>query len=196
MSPDPHTAQTAGAPPASLSPEEFAALLDRHSRELWCIAAAILNHAERARDVVQEAAVVGLERRTEFQRGTSFPAWMGQVVRFVALNALRREQIRSPGAPAAVLSGIPAAAPLDHSRPPVTQTGSLRASQTAFSDAVVHALATLDARERAALLLRTVLDLPYDRIAEILSIPQGTAMSHVHRARKRLRDLLAGEDLP
>ncbi|MCA8975519.1 MAG: sigma-70 region 4 domain-containing protein [Planctomycetes bacterium] len=39
---------------------------------------------------------------------------------------------------------------------------------------------------RICLLLRTVLDLPYPEIGEMLGIPEGSAMSHVHRARQQL----------
>ncbi len=37
-----------------------------------------------------------------------------------------------------------------------------------------------------------VLDLPYREIGEMLDMPEGTAMSHVHRARQQLVDQLRG----
>jgi RNA polymerase sigma-70 factor (ECF subfamily) len=44
---------------------------------------------------------------------------------------------------------------------------------------------------RACLLLRTLEGMPYARISELLQIPEGTAMSHVHRTRQFLRERLA-----
>ena len=49
---------------------------------------------------------------------------------------------------------------------------------------------------RACLLLRTLQDMPYREIALALDIAEGTAMSHVHRARMAMRErLAAGETL-
>jgi RNA polymerase sigma-70 factor (ECF subfamily) len=44
---------------------------------------------------------------------------------------------------------------------------------------------------RACLLLRTLEGLEYAEISRLLEIPEGTAMSHVHRTRRYLRDRLA-----
>jgi RNA polymerase sigma-70 factor (ECF subfamily) len=44
---------------------------------------------------------------------------------------------------------------------------------------------------RACILLRTVEGLAYPEIAKLLGIPEGTAMSHVHRTRQLLRTRLA-----
>ena len=43
---------------------------------------------------------------------------------------------------------------------------------------------------RSCLLLKTVMELEYREIAVLLDIAEGTAMSHVHRARNRMRELL------
>jgi DNA-directed RNA polymerase specialized sigma24 family protein len=40
------------------------------------------------------------------------------------------------------------------------------------------------------LLLRTIQKLSYTEIAEIMQIPEGTAMSHVHRSKNELRNRL------
>ncbi len=80
-------------------------------------------------------------------------------------------------------------------QPPVerlrlTGKGSLPADQTSFDDEVLAALDNLEATARACLLLRVVLDMPYAEISRILDLPAGTAMSHVHRARRVLSDHL------
>ena len=62
---------------------------------------------------------------------------------------------------------------------------------------MLNGLNGLHETQRTCLLLRTVLDLPYREIGKMLDIPNGTAMSHVHRARQQLvdqlRDTPAGE---
>ena len=53
------------------------------------------------------------------------------------------------------------------------------------------ALEELSEEARCCLLLRIVEDLAYSEIAQLLAIPEGTAMSHVHRAKATLRRRLA-----
>jgi RNA polymerase sigma-70 factor (ECF subfamily) len=163
---------------------------------LWCIAVAIVGDRHLAEDVLQEAAVIALRKLDDFDASTSFTAWMGQIVRYVALNSARRrggspvvhidpaafEQVlgvsASTGAnPGAFLSG----------------TGEMPAAHEAFDDRVLAALRALDETARACLLMRVLADLPYREIALALSIPQGTAMSHVHRARAALSQKLSPE---
>ncbi len=59
-----------------------------------------------------------------------------------------------------------------------------------FDDDLAAALRSLDEMPRCCLLLRVVMDLPYKDIAQVLDIPEGTAMSHVHRARRQVRERL------
>ncbi|WP_052423080.1 RNA polymerase sigma factor [Nonomuraea candida] len=50
-------------------------------------------------------------------------------------------------------------------------------------------LSLLPEEQRAAVVLRHVVDLPVSEIATVLKIPQGTVKSHVSRGLKRLRTL-------
>ena len=77
---------------------------------------------------------------------------------------------------------------------PLTGRGDIAIDQESFDDDVVAALMSLDETARACLLMKTVLDLPYREIAAALGVPEGTAMSHVHRARGALRERLATGD--
>lgn len=171
----------------SLSREEFASRYLSCARTLWCIAAAVTGRREGAEDVVQEAAVIALGKLDEFEAGTSFEAWMSQIVRFVALNS-RRRSIRSKvsAAPPASLeaSGAPgardAATPADGGDPEPND------------ERLVEAMGELSETARTCLLLRVVSGLSYREISRVLSVPEGTAMSHVHRSRKQLRQRLEG----
>ncbi|MFI7440816.1 RNA polymerase sigma factor [Nonomuraea indica] len=56
-------------------------------------------------------------------------------------------------------------------------------------DELAGLLALLPEEQRAAVVLRHVVDLPVSEIAEVLRVPQGTVKSHVSRGLKRLRAL-------
>ena len=59
-----------------------------------------------------------------------------------------------------------------------------------FDDQLLHALNQVSEVARCCLLLRVVEQLPYAEISELMEIPEGTAMSHVHRAKANLRKQL------
>ena len=69
----------------------------------------------------------------------------------------------------------------------------IRADQSEFDDRLLRALSMLEETARTCLLLRTLSDMPYREISQILEIPEGTAMSHVHRSRQVLRAALSAQ---
>ena len=183
-----HSAGSGYATPVPVSVDEFGRLFAAHHKALWAIAVGIVSDRTLAHDLVQEAAVIALEKKHEFDPRTSFSAWAGQIVRFVSLNEGRKRQ-RHKASPIPQSSfGIAPAAPTVSV--PGT-SGAEGASGNGFRDPrLAAALDALDSTARSCLVMRTVLDMPYAQIAEALSIPEGTAMSHVHRARAALRKAL------
>lgn len=171
--------------------DAFAQQFSAAAHTMWCIAYSITGNRTLAEDVVQDAAAIALSKLDDFTPGTNFTAWMGRIVRFVALNSMRRAQRDGAGSDAAALDRVPAADTSDGGGGVVTGRGELRADQKSFDDQLAGALATLEETARACLLMRTLLNLPYRDIAAALDIPEGTAMSHVHRARAALREMLA-----
>ncbi len=171
-----------------LTPEEFAREFQARRGVLLTLAGAILGRHEEAEDALQDACAIALSKLGSFEPGTSFGAWMGQIVRYVALNSLRRrsgresttrDEMEEPGA-----AGVP-----DEPADPRALL-ELSRDQDHFDDEVVAALAELSPLARACLLLRAVQDLDYSELSVLLGIPEGTAMSHVHRARNALRAAL------
>ncbi len=191
-----HAAEQRGVPHrARLERAEFAVQFEESRRTLWCIAAAVLGGRELADDVLQESALIAFDKIDDFNAHTSFTAWMGQIVRYVALNAARQRARRmTVGSIDHHAIENPArdnhyekAAALNH-------RGELNPDQRIFDDRVLTALNTLTDTARACLLLRVVLDMPYQEIALALGVPEGTAMSHVHRSRRALRDILSSAE--
>jgi RNA polymerase sigma-70 factor (ECF subfamily) len=178
-----------------LSREEFARRFQESARVFWTIAAAVLGEPSRAEDVLQEACVIALHKLEQFAPGTSFVAWMGAIVRNVARNESRKAQRRAtrPVAPDELAELLPDAGGASDGAALVDARGGLVPGHGAFDDALDRAHAELRPIQRAALLLRTLRGLDYAEISAALSIPEGTAMSHVHRARQALRRRLTAE---
>ena len=175
-----------------LSPDGFADRFKECSRALWCIAAAIVGKPDQAEDVLQEAALVALGKLDQFDPATCFPAWMGRIVRYVALNHTRRRAARR-AVPLGPVDPVETAAAGGRPEVPFNGRGQITPDQHSFDDRLLLALQNLDGTARACLLLHVVLDMPYRDISLALDIRPGTAMSHVCRARRLLNDRLGAK---
>ena len=69
--------------------------------------------------------------------------------------------------------------------------GSELKLEESFDDEVLRALNSLSDDARICVMLRIVEKLTYKEISSYMEIPEGTAMSMVHRARTSLRKSLA-----
>ncbi len=143
---------------------------------------------EQAGDILQEAVLTGWREFHRFQLGTDFRAWMFRVLvntvysfnKKVTREKLHRTTLGDD------LDGV-----LQREE---AWFGILAHPEKVFQDLdqrLVGAIGTLGLDERHCLLLRIVEGFPYKDIATMLDIPMGTVMSHVHRARLKLRERLA-----
>lgn len=170
--------------------EAFAAQFAAVYGKLMVIAASVCGEPSGAADVVQDAAMIALRKRSEFLADTSFPAWMGEIVRNCALNHRKKATRRKTFAADPATLQDSAARP--ERRPPSPQSAKeLSEWQPWFDDQVRQALAALSDDARACLLLRTVHGMSYREIADWTGLPEGTAMSHVHRGKATMRRVLA-----
>ncbi|MBL8875745.1 MAG: sigma-70 family RNA polymerase sigma factor [Phycisphaerae bacterium] len=175
---------------SKLSEAEFARLITQVRPALTIVASAVLGDRVEADDIVQEASVIGLASLDRFTPGTSFEGWMAQIVRNVARNALRkrtRNPARASGGDA--LLNHAAGAHKAGGSPPLSADGSIP-NPAHFDADVRRALQSLDETSRVCLLLRTVGEMSYAQIAAITELNENTAMSHVFRSRRTMREFL------
>jgi RNA polymerase sigma-70 factor (ECF subfamily) len=146
---------------------------------------------DQAGDAVQEAVLVAWSQFDKFAQGTNFRAWMFRIL-LHTLYRLNRKFGR--GRRGESVDGEALAAP------PPGWASILENPQRVFEDLderLTGAIAELGDTERQCLLLRLLEDFSYREIADMLDLPVGTVMSHVYRARLKLRakltDLAAEE---
>ncbi|HZW05690.1 MAG TPA: RNA polymerase sigma factor [Phycisphaerales bacterium] len=170
--------------------DAFAALLSPARPRMFLVALAIVADRTEAEDVLQDATITGLNkfRAGEFATGTNFDAWMGQITRFTALNARRTRHSAPPA-----LGDASERLSAGHNGS-VNGRRAQRGEDYDADDARALRLALdgLSETARLCLLLRVVGGLPYSSISAIVQVPEGTAMSHVHRAQRALRQTLSG----
>jgi RNA polymerase sigma-70 factor (ECF subfamily) len=175
--------------PSAPDPHAFAAQYRDAYPRLTLVAAAVTGERESAEDIVQEAAMIALEKFEQFSPGSNFSAWMAEIVRRCALNYRRKtKQRRTYAADPAALGQINSgSATAGEPWPIAHDSGQVVPEQASFDDQLAGALAQLGDEARACLLLRIVDKLSYAEISDLLGIPEGTAMSHVHRSKAALR---------
>jgi RNA polymerase sigma factor (sigma-70 family) len=143
----------------------------------------LAQNQENAEDLVQETYLKALRGFPSFQPGTNFRAWMFQILKNTFLNSC------SDAKRAYTI-------PLDSEEAlPLLPTHSNNAESTLLnrsrSELLRHAIEQLPVVFREVILLRDVEDASYREISQILSIPIGTVMSRLARARKAVRELLS-----
>jgi RNA polymerase sigma-70 factor (ECF subfamily) len=177
------------APGGGHTADAFAALLNPARPRMFLVALAIVADRTEAEDVLQDATITGLNkfRAGEFATGSNFDAWMGQITRFTALNARRAQRSAPPtmGDASERLSGGTNGSANGH------HASAAKPYDADDARALREALDALPETARLCLLLRIVGGLPYSTIANIAQVPEGTAMSHVHRAQRAVRQSLA-----
>jgi len=140
-----------------------------------------------AEDLVQDALLRAWRSLDSFD-GRHPRAWLLTIMRNAQINQYRRQR--------PVLLDDP---DLTLERHTGADGGAASAEDVVidatFDAAVESAVAALPERFRSVLLLVDVQGLTYAAAAAALGVPEGTVMSRLHRARKRVRDSLAGSGL-
>lgn len=156
---------------------------------LYNFASWLVHNKGNAEDLVQETYLKGLRGFASFQPGTNFRAWMFRILRNTFLSSRstldRRMTVEIDTEDDARV--LPATS---------TSPESLLIERSQ-QNAVRNAIEQLPVSFREVLLLCDVEDASYREISEILSIPVGTVMSRLARARKAVREsLLSGSHAP
>jgi RNA polymerase sigma-70 factor, ECF subfamily len=165
--------------------------LARHERALYPAALRMTRNPSDAEDLVQESMTRAYAGLRHFTPGTNSRAWLFRILANTFVSTYRKRQRE----PAQVLSpefeSLITAAVDTASAPAATAESAEDAvlGQFAYSD-VRRALEDLPECYRATIYLADVEGYPYRDIAEMLSVPIGTVMSRLHRARGMLRKRL------
>lgn len=157
----------------------FDALMRRHQRVALAVAHRQVGDLQVADDVVQEAFVEVYRAAKRYRPENKFRAFLLRIVIQRARMA-RRKARRSR-----LVLG-----PMVEIATPALAESQLLASER--QKEVQRAIDGLPARQRAVVSLRFGADLSHAEIAEILSIPEGTARSRLFAALGTLRKKLRG----
>jgi RNA polymerase sigma-70 factor (ECF subfamily) len=152
---------------------------------LYNFARWLTQNREEAEDLVQETYTKALKGFSSFRPGTNFRAWIFRILRNSFLTS-------RTGLATRMTVSLSSEDPEGEER----IVGADRHTPESIlleridQDALAEAIAQLPVHYREVLLLCDVEELRYQEIAETLSIPVGTVMSRLSRARRTVRDFL------
>ena len=152
-------------------------LIERYQRPAYALAFSVTGRHEDAEDAAQESFLVALDRLDECRDPERFAGWFMTIVRNRSRNLIRRESLRQTSdVPHGTRSRIPAP-------DKVAETSELRG-------VLKEAIAALPEVQQEVVLLHDLEGWKHREIAERLGIPSGTVRSHLHFARKALKQAL------
>ena len=154
---------------------------------LYNFARWLVHNSNDAEDLVQETYLKALRSFGSFQPGTNFRAWIFQILRNTFLSSCSKLERRMTVAMDSEEDGPELAVENVTPETILMNRSNSQLVQRAFDDLPVH--------YRETLLLCEVEEMSYQEIAEILSIPIGTVMSRLARARKAVRGIVHSEQV-
>jgi RNA polymerase sigma-70 factor (ECF subfamily) len=155
----------------------FGLLVERYQRPAYAVALSVTCRHEDAQDAAQESFLVALQRLDECRSPERVGGWLMTIVRNRSKNLVRRESLREMDElPFGVRSRMPTP---DRTAETAELRGMLRG-----------ALGELPEVQRQVVLLHDLEGWKHREIAERLDLPCGTVRSHLHFARKTLREAL------
>ena len=165
-------------------PEAFEELIRLTHRDVYSLALRMTGNPDDAAEVAQETYIRLLRAIRTFRGESKFSTWLYRVTSSVAITSLRKRARRRGEVPLdqedwqdwqASPSGAPVAE-LDRRQ---------------LAERLDSALASLPAGYRAVVVMRDVYGLSLENVGNELGISEGAAKVRLHRARQRLKQLLA-----
>jgi RNA polymerase sigma factor (sigma-70 family) len=151
---------------------------------LYNFASWLVHNKSNAEDLVQETYLKALRNFASFQPGTNFRAWMFRILRNTFLSSCSTLDRRMTVEIESEEDDVPVL-------PATSTTPETLLIERSQQNAVRNSIDQLPVSFREVLLLCDVEDASYREISEILSIPVGTVMSRLARARKAVRESLS-----
>jgi RNA polymerase sigma-70 factor, ECF subfamily len=153
-------------------------LVDHWTGPVYRFCRRMLSNDEDARDAAQDTLVKVLRNLHRYDPNRAFSTWVFSIARNTCIDEHRRRKKRAFKEPRDVMDLGPSPLQVVSSN----QRGEL----------VTRALEDLPPMYREVLVMYHFEHLKYVEIAEALSIPLGTVMNRIFRARRKLRTLYEG----
>lgn len=157
-------------------------LVEAHKDRLFAFVWRILRDHHESEEICQDAFLRAFSSLESFSAEYRFSTWLFTIAYRLCLNRIRQ---RKP-----LLSDVDFAEMASQEEEASAQLAESEEARR-LKDKIWEAVDRLSVQQRAAVILFYRENMSCESIAQTLGIPMATAKSHLHRARGRLRELLA-----
>ncbi len=164
--------------------DAFQELVSRYQQKVFMVIMGLLRNREDAMEVAQETFFRAYRKIKGFQGGSSFYTWIYRIAVNMAIDFQRRQK-RSPLEFRETMDGV------FEEQNEVAKDPFSDVHDRELREKLHSAINDLTPEHKAVIILRTVEGMSYKDIGEILGCSEGTVMSRLHYARKKLQDKLS-----
>jgi RNA polymerase sigma-70 factor (ECF subfamily) len=172
-----------------MNESEFAALADRHRRELHVHCYRMLGSFDDAEDVVQEALVRAWRARETLERPENLRAWLYKIATNACLDAIKAKGRRLDSYES--IADVPWLQPYPDRL--LDEPGDVLVERETIELTFLAVIQLLPPSQRATLILREMLGWSAQETGELLELSVPAVNSALQRARATLRDQLPSE---
>jgi RNA polymerase sigma-70 factor (ECF subfamily) len=167
------------------SREAYGELVTRYQGHVYALAYSLVGDWADAQDAAQEAFIRAYGNLDQLRDPGRFAPWLRRVTFGVSMDWLRA---RRPE----LFRALDGRVDLDRLEIPDFRPGPPAVAESReLARAVLHGIDSLPPRYRVPLTMFHLDGLSYQKVADFLDIPLGTAKSLIHRARRKLAAILA-----
>jgi RNA polymerase sigma-70 factor (ECF subfamily) len=162
--------------------EAFDVIVERHRRAVYQVCYRFVNNHEDASDLAQDTFVRAWKGLKNFKGQSALSTWLHRIAVNVCLNRV--------SAKTATTEPIESTEHLEDVRIEGAPHAMIREERAA---AVRKAIASLPAKQRATLIMRTYQDMSHQQIADALGSSVGAAKANLFHALANLKKILGSE---
>ena len=163
-------------------------LVVRYQNRLHAMVTGMIRNPEDAKDIVQMAFVKAYQSLKSFRIDSSFYTWLYRIAMNLAIDHCRKNKRRRTTSFEEAVASRDEDGTLHEQHTDDSPSRLVQRKQ--LNERIYSALDELSDEGREIILLREVEGLSYKEIAESMGIPEGTVMSRLFYARKKLQQLL------
>jgi RNA polymerase sigma-70 factor, ECF subfamily len=161
------------------NPVAFSKLLESYQKPVYNLCYRMLGNAEDAEDASQETFLRAYKSIRRYDRGRSFSTWLLSIAAHYCIDQIRKRRMTVVSIEDLPVPDLP-----DHALG-LEATVGLKEQQKR----VRALLETLDATDRAAVIMYYWYDFSYEEISRSLSLTESAVKSRLHRARRAMAQI-------
>jgi RNA polymerase sigma-70 factor, ECF subfamily len=169
----------------------YRGLVEKYQDRVYHMVYGMVRNREDARDITQDAFVKAYDNLQRFRLESSFYTWIYRIAMNLSIDHLRRRKRKGTTEFDETIASRDEHGGIDEIHNQESPSKALERKR--LYDRIMTAMQDLPEDQRQVVLLRELEGLSYKEIADVMEIPEGTVMSRLYYARRKLQKALADE---